>query len=98
MRRNFTVPNLSEITKKTLKQLKNLSITQVKWYPTTKFGLTTSDGQTCLAGGDGSYRTHTFNPSEKITSVVCLIDRDEKNILKISFKNFFKSRTFKINI
>ena len=74
------------IGKKSLEELKNLTITQVKLHGMSTLGFTLNDGQSCLVefrrlNEFTNNHNHTFDPAKKITSIETVIDKSEAMIM-----------------
>ena len=80
------IPNIKQITVKSEEEIKNLRINHVSW-GFFSVGFNLNDGQKCLAGTLFS-NSHTFDPAKKITKVECIINRNEKNIIRINFYSY----------
>ena len=76
------------LASKTLQEIRQLSIKQVFWdWDIWIFsdGFTLSDGQTCEDGARFFTNSHTFDPTKKITRVVCIISILEDIFTQINF-------------
>jgi hypothetical protein len=83
---SFTsIPNLTTIRDKTLEEIGNLAISQVKSYFCDTLSFTLTDGQTCKSGTKVFTNNHTFDPTLKITKVEVIIHKYEVLIMSINF-------------
>ncbi len=81
-----TVPDVTKLERKSLKELRNLFLAKCKWEETFSIGFTLSNGNSCLAGT--SYEVinrYTFDPKKKITRIEATIRPDEWQIHQINF-------------
>jgi hypothetical protein len=77
---------MSRIAEKSLQELRNFTITKVKWRTTCTFSLELSDGQTCKAGTMYDVdKSHSFDLSKKINRIECIINKYEIAIMQIHF-------------
>ena len=54
-------------------------------YYTNTIGFTLNDGQTCKAGTEDCNKSHSFDPTKKITKIEVIIYKHEKMIMQINF-------------
>ena len=81
----MSAPDMPSLANMSVKNLRNLTITQVEWNNYYSIAFTLSDGQKCKAGSFSFLDCHTFNPSKKITRIECIIDRYENWINQMKF-------------
>jgi hypothetical protein len=79
------IPDDAKLAKKSMIELKNLSIKEVFWAGNVTFGFVLSDFQGCKAGNYHFDQSYSFNPKEKITRVEVIISWDELFIIKMNF-------------
>ena len=68
-----SVPDMPTLVSKSVQELNNLTITQVKWFTFYSFGFTLNDGQSCEVVRYAFDKSHIFDPTKKITRVECII-------------------------
>ena len=79
------IPNMLEIRNKSAEELRILAITEVKWFSWNTNGFTLIDGQWCQTGKKDFTKSHTFDPTKKITRIDCIIHKHERLIIQIKF-------------
>ena len=81
------VPDMPTLENKNVLELRNLTVTQIKWSKPDALSLTLSDDQSCEARSrfGGFTDSHTFDRAKNITQVKVIIHKDEKWIIKIKF-------------
>ena len=79
--------DFSKISDKSLYEINNLTITKVEWQDCLlKLGFTRSDGESCKVGTcDDLTKSHSFDPTKKITCVDVTISMTEAGIKLIKF-------------
>ena len=73
------------LAKKSLQELRDLTITQVQWQSNATLGFTLNDGQTCKAGSYDFDKSYTVDPDKNITSIQVIIKKNESGIVQINF-------------
>ena len=83
----FSFPDMPTLTHLSWQELRNLTITQVKWNGALTIGFTISDSQSCKAGKENFINSHSFDQTKKITKVEVIIHKIEYHIIRINFYN-----------
>ena len=80
------LPDVEKLASKNLKDLRNLTISQVRWRYIDSFEFTLTDGLSAKCQYPVvPYESHTFNPAKKITRIECIMDLSEEYTYQINF-------------
>jgi hypothetical protein len=81
-----SIPNTQEIFNKSLRELSQLKITEVRWNKSIKtLGFKLNDGSNCKARENKCGNSHIFDPEKKITEIACIIDIEIGCFVQINF-------------
>ena len=87
------VPDMPTLENKNVSELRNLTVTQIKWSKPDALSLTLSDDQSCEARRrfGGFTDSHTFDPAKKITKIEVIIHKYDSDILSIDFYHYHQA-------
>ena len=78
-------PNMQKLAKKSVTELRGIKLKNVWWIGFRMIGFTLNDGQSSKEGNTPKCFGKDFDPKKKITSVECLIDKEEVSFNQINF-------------